>query len=109
MRERSFISRNAGSAALVISVIALVASTTGLADAARRAVVHAIDGHRISAKPYKGGLLVLGGNKKFPASAIPTVKNAQEVTAKASPRSNRAVRRARSTSAPGAWTPRPTR
>jgi hypothetical protein len=82
MRERSVISRHAGSAALVISILALLASTTGLADAARHAFVAAIDGHRVSSKPYPNGLLVLGKNKKFPASAIPTVKNAKEVSGK---------------------------
>jgi hypothetical protein len=64
---------------LVISMLALILSSTGLADAARKAVINAIDGHRISAKPYPNGLLVLGKNKKFPASVIPTVKNASEV------------------------------
>ncbi|HEV3319140.1 MAG TPA: hypothetical protein VG053_05315 [Solirubrobacteraceae bacterium] len=82
MSEHSFISRHAGTAALVISILALVASTTGLADAARRAFVAAIDGHRVSAKPYPNGILVLGKNKKFAASAIPTVKNAQELGGK---------------------------
>jgi hypothetical protein len=70
------------SPALIIALIALLFSMTGLADAARHAVEHAvasIDGHRVSTKPYAGGLLVLGKNKKFPASAIPTVKNASEV------------------------------
>jgi len=42
-------------------------------------VLNAIDGHRISAKPYPNGLLVLGKDKKFPTSAIPTVKNSSEV------------------------------
>jgi hypothetical protein len=82
MSERSFISRHAGTAALVISVLALVASTTGFADAARRAVLAAIAGHRISAKPYPNGILVLGKNKKFAAAAIPTVRNSQEVGGK---------------------------
>lgn len=82
MRERSFISRNAGPAALAISTLALVASTTGLADAARHAFVAAIDGHRVSSKPYPNGLLVLGRNRKFPAAAIPTVKNARELGGK---------------------------
>ena len=82
MSERSFISRHAGTAALAISILALIASTTGLADAARRAVVAAIDGHRVSAKPYPNGILVLGKNKKFAASAIPTVRNSQEVGGK---------------------------
>jgi hypothetical protein len=82
MSERSFISRHAGTAALAVSILALVASTTGLADAARRAVVAAIDGHRISSKPYPNGILVLGKNKKFTASAIPTVRNSQELGGK---------------------------
>jgi hypothetical protein len=82
MSERSFISRHAGTAALAISILALVASTTGLADAARRAVVAAIAGHRVSAKPYPNGILVLGKNKKFAAAAIPTVRNSQEVGGK---------------------------
>jgi hypothetical protein len=81
MSER--ISRNASKASLVISVLALVFSTTGLANAARHAVGHAISsmvaGHRISAKPVAGGILVLGKNRKFPAAAIPTVKNANAV------------------------------
>ena len=82
MSERSAISRHSGHAALAISILALLASTTGLADAARNAVVAAIDGHRVSAKPYSNGLLVLGRNKKFPAAAIPTVRNAQELNGK---------------------------
>lgn len=82
MSERSFISRHAGTAALAISILALVASTTGLAGAARNAVVAAIDGHRVSAKPYPNGILVLGRNKKFAAAAIPTVRNAQAVGGK---------------------------
>ena len=65
--------------ALVISLLALVFSTTGLADAARHAVVTAIAGHPVSSKPYAGGVLLLGRNKKFPASAIPTVRNASRV------------------------------
>jgi hypothetical protein len=67
------------SPALVISLLALVFSTTGLADAARNAVVSAIAGHPVSGKPYPGGVLLLGKNKKFPASAIPTVRNASRV------------------------------
>jgi len=77
MRER--FSNRLPAASLVISLLALILSTTGLADAARKAIVHAIDGHRISATPYPNGLLALGKNKKFPASAIPTVKNASAV------------------------------
>jgi hypothetical protein len=70
------------SPALVISIVALVFSTTGLADAARHAVVSAFDGHTISAKPHAGGILLLGGNRKFPAAAIPTVANASRVGGK---------------------------
>jgi hypothetical protein len=68
--------------ALAISMLALVMSSTGMADAARHAVEHAvarIDGHRVSSKPYAGGVLVLGKNKKFPVAAIPTVKNSSAV------------------------------
>jgi hypothetical protein len=80
IRER--LSRNAAYAALVISMISLVASASGLADAARRALfgraasskvrVAIVDGHRLSAKPYAGGLLLLRADRKFAASAIPT-------------------------------------
>jgi hypothetical protein len=74
--------RRLPSPALIISLIALLFSTTGLADAARHAVVSAFDGHPISSKPHAGGLLLLGKNRKFPASAIPTVKNASRVAGK---------------------------
>ncbi len=74
--------------------MALVFSTTGLADAARQVVEHAVGsgavaskphhariakvaGHRLSTKPYAGGVLLLGSNKKFAATAIPTVKLAK--------------------------------
>jgi hypothetical protein len=67
---------------MVVALVALVFSTTGLADAARHAVVNAIDGHQISATPHAGGVLLLGKNKKFPASAIPTVKDASRVGGK---------------------------
>jgi hypothetical protein len=67
---------------MVIALIALVLSTTGLADAARHAVVSAIGGHPVSTKPYPGGVLLLGSNKKFPVSAIPTVRNAARVGGK---------------------------
>ena len=70
------------SPAIVISLVALVFSTTGLADAARRAVVSAVAGHPISTKPRAGGVLLLGKNRKFPAAAIPTVKNSSRVGGK---------------------------
>lgn len=61
----------------MVSLIALVFSTTGLADAARRDVVAAIAGHRVSSRPQAGVLLALGRNGKFPASVIPTVADAK--------------------------------
>jgi len=67
------------SPAMTIALIALVLSTTGLADAARNAVLSTIGGHPISARPRAGGILLLGKNRKFPAAAIPTVKNASRV------------------------------
>jgi len=70
------------SPALVIALVALVFSTTGLADAARRAVVSAVAGHTISAKPRANAILLLGKNRKFPAAAIPTVNNATRIAGK---------------------------
>ncbi len=72
-------SRRTPSPAMVVALIALVFSTTGLADAARHAVISAINGHPISSKPHAGGILLLGKNRKFPASAIPTVANSSRV------------------------------
>jgi hypothetical protein len=74
--------RRLPSPALVVAVIALVLSATGWADAARHAVASAIAGHPVSAKPRRGGVLLLGRNKKVPASAIPTVANAKRVGGK---------------------------
>jgi len=71
--------RRLPSPALVIALVALVLSMSGLADAARHAIVAAIDGHPITTKPKAGALLVLGKNHKFPASAIPTVADAKKV------------------------------
>jgi hypothetical protein len=67
------------SPAMIVALVALVFSTTGLADAARHAVVSAFEGHPVSSKPYAGGVLLLGKNRKFPAAAIPTVRNASRV------------------------------
>lgn len=64
---------------MVVALVALVLSSTGLADAARHAVISAIAGHPISARPRAGGILLLGRNRKFPAAAIPTVGNASRV------------------------------
>ena len=67
------------SPAIVLALIALVFSTTGLADAARHAVESAVGGHAVSSKPKANALLLLGKNRKFPAAAIPTVDNAKRV------------------------------
>jgi hypothetical protein len=71
--------RRLPSPAMLVALTALVFSTTGLADAARRAVISAVNGHQISTQPHAGGILLLGKNRKFPASAIPTVKNASHI------------------------------
>jgi hypothetical protein len=64
---------------MLVALLALVLSTTGLADAARKALVASVGGHPISAKPHAGGILLLGRNRKFPAAAIPTVADARRV------------------------------
>ena len=74
MKQR--ISQHTATAALVISILALVGSTTGLADAARDAVSSALSG--ASTKPRPFGLLLLGKNKKFPPAAIPKVSAAKD-------------------------------
>src|SRR6202020_1260316 len=79
MGERQRRSHSPARASLVISLLALFLSTSGLASAARHSIVAAIDGHKISTKPHAGGLLVLGRNGKFPAAAIPTVKQAEKL------------------------------
>jgi hypothetical protein len=71
-------------------MISLLLSASGLADAARRALLSAtaaksrtrtvrVAGHPLSTKPLPGGLLLLGANRKFSAAAIPTVANADEL------------------------------
>ncbi len=76
---RARLRRRMPSPAMVVALIALVLSTTGAADAARRAVVSIFAGHPISTTPHADGLLLLGRNRKFPASAIPTVADAKKV------------------------------
>jgi hypothetical protein len=76
------LSRRLPSPAMLVALVALVSSMTGAADAARNAVLSAVDGHLISATPHAGGLLVLGKNRKFPVSAIPTVRDASRVGGK---------------------------
>ncbi len=70
------------SPAMIVALLALLLSTTGFADAARRAIVSSIAGHAISTHPHSNGILLLGRGGKFPASAIPTVNNARRVGGK---------------------------
>jgi hypothetical protein len=70
------------SPALAISLAALVLSTTGLANAAGRAVATALAGHPVTSHPRPGAILTLGRNGKFPTTAIPTVRNATHVDGK---------------------------
>ena len=70
------------SPAMVIALVALFVSTTGLAEAARRAVLSVVAGHPVSSKPHAGGILLLGKNGKFPAAAIPAVREATRVGGK---------------------------
>jgi hypothetical protein len=74
--------RQLPSPAMIVAMVALVFSTTGLASAAGHAVISAIDGHPLSSTPHAGGVLLLGKNRKFPESAIPTVKDASRVDGK---------------------------
>jgi hypothetical protein len=80
MKER--LSRNSGTAALVISILSLIVALSPAADAARHAIANMIAGHPLSTKPYPNGILVLGHNRKFPASAIPTVHNSTRLGGK---------------------------
>lgn len=75
--------RQLARAALAIGVLALVASTTGIAGAAKKAVVRGTPKPAASAvvavrtpKPFK--VLKLGRNAKFPSSAIPKVAAAKD-------------------------------
>lgn len=77
--------RNHLTPSLLISMLALILSSTGLAEAARHSVEHAlgrIDGHLLSTKPSAGGILLLGKDRKFPAAAIPTAYEASHLDGK---------------------------
>ncbi len=71
MSATSRLQRNAAVAALIISVVALVGSTTGMADAARQRVVNVVS------KPKPNAVLRLDGKARFPARAIPKVASAR--------------------------------
>lgn len=62
---------SAGRAALVVSVLALVGSTTGLADAAKQAL------DRVTSSPRPNAVLRLDKKGRFPARAIPKVAAAR--------------------------------
>lgn len=64
--------RNAGLAALILSVVAILSSVTGVAEATRNAVI------RVTSKPQAGAVLKIGKNGKFPAKAIPKVSAARK-------------------------------
>jgi hypothetical protein len=70
-RVRAAIRRNSGPAALVISVVALGSSLTGVADAARQAIANVVK------SPRPGAVLRLDQKGKFPAKAIPKVSQAR--------------------------------
>lgn len=69
---------------VLISIVAIVSASTGLAEAARHSVEHAlrIDGHVLSAKPRAGGILLLGKNGTFPAAAIPAAYDTSRLDGK---------------------------
>jgi hypothetical protein len=69
---RARLSKNSGPAALVISLLALVMATTGLGEAAKKAV---LPGPDIKPRPY--GILRLNKKRQFPASVVPKVKGAK--------------------------------
>ncbi len=71
-----------GRAALAISILSLVVALSPAADAARHAIASVIAGHTVSTKPYPGGILLLGHDRKFAASAIPTVSDAAKLGGK---------------------------
>ena len=66
---------NSGPAALVLACVALLASSTGIAEATRQAFSAA------STKPRPYAVLKLGKNAKFPSKAIPTVARARSADA----------------------------
>lgn len=69
-----------GRAALVVASLALVLSTTGLADAAKQRTAKVLAGQKtvkVVSSPQRGTLLLLDRNGRFPARAIPKVNAAR--------------------------------
>jgi hypothetical protein len=60
-----------------IAIVSVALSGTGIASAAGHAAREMIDGHTVSARPTANGILVLGKDRKLPASAFPTVSRAR--------------------------------
>lgn len=74
------LSRASGPAGLVVGLLALVLAVTGAADAAKTRVTRVVAAKsqvKVVSKPQAGALLLLGKNRKFPASAIPKVAEAR--------------------------------
>lgn len=70
----AMLKRRRAEAALLISLLALVCSTTGIADAGIRAARRALPG--ASTKPKALGILRLDRHKHFPVSVIPRARSA---------------------------------
>lgn len=70
-RAARAVHRNAGVAALAVSMVALISSFTGAADAARDAIQSAVS------KPKANRVLKLDKSAKFPVQAIPKVREAR--------------------------------
>ena len=75
-RAMQLLPRAAGAGAAV-AVVSVALSGTGVASAAGHAAESLIDGHPVSTRPKPNGILVLGRNRKLPASAVPTVSRAR--------------------------------
>jgi hypothetical protein len=69
---RTALRRHAATAALAMSMLAVVLSVTGAADAAKRSIVDVVT------KPKPRAVLRLDAKARFPASAIPKVRAARE-------------------------------
>ena len=76
----------AAAGATAVAIVSVALSATGIASAAEHAARNIIDGHPVSAKPKPNGILVLGKDRKLPASAIPTVSRAHFAATAASAR-----------------------
>ncbi len=100
----------APSPAMVVALVALVFSTTGLADAARHAVVSAIDGHPISATAARRRRAAARQEQEVPRLGDPDGQGRRAGGTARPPKNSPApARRPPSIWVPGAWTRRPIR